>query len=224
MPPAQSEQSFPVKLALLPRASTIPICRCALPESAASSVRIASGAGFPARRSVSPIGPKDSLVEAWVAIAPTPASAQGTAIPTLNARDWTATPSSCVTESYATMEKVAQAGWAHAASAAAATIAMTGKARALMGSLSSAAPAEALDLVFQILALRVDRGGPGFDLDRLRRVSVTEIDLRERVQDVHVPGLERRGPLGGLERVLEIKIVGRAGPGEPVQHRGIPLA
>ena len=45
------------------------------------------------------MGPNDSLVAAWVAIAPSPASAHGTAIPTLTARDWTAMPTSCVTES-----------------------------------------------------------------------------------------------------------------------------
>ena len=58
-----------------------------------------SGAGFPARRRLRPRGPNVSFVAAWVAIAPTPASAHGTAIPTLKARDCTATPSSWVTES-----------------------------------------------------------------------------------------------------------------------------
>src|SRR6267143_84568 len=181
----------------------MPSCRCALPESAASSVRIASGAAFPERSSVSPIGPKDSLVEAWVAIAPT--------------------PSSWVTESYATMEKVARAGGAHAASAAAAPIAIRRVLGLMGGPLPSSAPSEALDLVLQVLALRVDRGRPRFDLDGLGMVSVAEIELRERVQDIHVPRLEGRGTLGGLERVPEIKIVGRAGPGEPVQHGRVAL-
>ncbi len=116
--PAHAEQSAPVWAALRPCVSTIPTCRCAIPESASRSARSTSGAGLPFRSIASPSGPNDSLVDAWVAIAPVPASAHGTAMPTLNARDWTATPISCVTESYATIENVARAGAAVRSAAA----------------------------------------------------------------------------------------------------------
>jgi hypothetical protein len=58
---------------------------------------------WPARSISSPIGPKLMLTDAWVAIAPTPASSHGTTGPTPRKCDWTATPKRPVTGSRATM-------------------------------------------------------------------------------------------------------------------------
>ena len=62
-----------------------------------------SSAVWPARSISSPIGPKLMLTDAWVAIAPTPASSHGTTGPTPRKCDWTATPKRPVSGSRATM-------------------------------------------------------------------------------------------------------------------------
>ena len=55
-------------------------------------------------------GPYERLADAWVAMAPTPGLAYGTAAPAPNARDCTPTPSSLVTGSKAMIEKVPNHG------------------------------------------------------------------------------------------------------------------
>ena len=62
-----------------------------------------SAAACPARSISSPIGPRLMLTDAWVAIAPTPASSQGTTGPTPRKCDWTATAKRPVSGSRATM-------------------------------------------------------------------------------------------------------------------------
>ena len=59
---------------------------------------------LPARSNSRPRGPKAGSTTACVATQPTPASAQGTSEPTARKCDWTATPSSPVEASRATME------------------------------------------------------------------------------------------------------------------------
>src|SRR5215467_5811371 len=61
-----------------------------------------------------PRGPKAARVEACVAMAPAPARAHGTRVPTVRARDATATPTSPVAVSQATIEKVPVSGEASA--------------------------------------------------------------------------------------------------------------
>ena len=56
------------------------------------------------------VGPYCRFAEAWVATAPTPGFAYGTAAPAPKARDWTPTPSSLVTGSNAMIEKVPNHG------------------------------------------------------------------------------------------------------------------
>jgi glycerol-1-phosphate dehydrogenase [NAD(P)+] len=56
-PPAHGAHSSPVNVALPPRASTTPTCRCARPSSASVSRRTTSSADAPARSSASPSGP-----------------------------------------------------------------------------------------------------------------------------------------------------------------------
>jgi hypothetical protein len=53
-----------------------------------------------------PRGPYAGSINDWVAMAPTPGSAQTTELPTENQCDCTATPISPVAESAATIEKV----------------------------------------------------------------------------------------------------------------------
>src|SRR5438094_7318732 len=60
---------------------------------------------------------------------------------------------------------------------------------------------EAIDLIFQVLALRIDAHGARFHLDRLRGVPLAEVELGQRVEDVHGLGLARDGPLRRLARV-----------------------
>jgi hypothetical protein len=58
-----------------------------------------------------PRGPNVTFAFACVATAPAPASAQGTTLPTLKNREATATPTSPVTGSRATIENVATDDW-----------------------------------------------------------------------------------------------------------------
>ncbi len=101
--PAAGIVSDPVKAATPPRASTTPSCRCCAPGSLAISAATTSLAERPARSSSRPIGPNEMLTDAWVAMAPTPASAHGTTGPTLRKCDCTATPKRPVAGSRATM-------------------------------------------------------------------------------------------------------------------------
>src|SRR5258705_58537 len=105
-PPAQSRHLLPVQLATPPCASAIPSWRESQTESVAASARSTSGALSPDFNKTSALSPNEGSTRAWVAIAPTPASAQGTSVPTLKYFDCTATPSSFVTESNATIENV----------------------------------------------------------------------------------------------------------------------
>src|SRR5690242_17034605 len=118
-PPCQSRHLLPVQVAIPPRASAIPTWRESHTESVAARARMTSEAESPVRRSAKALGPNDGSTRAWVATAPTPASAQGTSVPTLKYLDCTATPSSCVTESKATMENVPRSFEAEAGEAAA---------------------------------------------------------------------------------------------------------
>ncbi len=102
----------PVWDAARPAASTMPTCRIASPGSDARTAPSASPAGWPSRISRSPFGPWAISVYDWVATAPTPGSTHGTPLPTLNQRLWTATPSSPVFGSRATIEYVmGHLGW-----------------------------------------------------------------------------------------------------------------
>src|SRR5438093_1586057 len=112
-------QSFPVKLATPPFASTIPTCRWSRPSSSARSFRRTASAERPFLRRRSPDGPKVVLPAACVAMAPTSASAQGTTEPTAKNRDCTATPRSPLAGSKPTMEKVEMIGASPAAGATA---------------------------------------------------------------------------------------------------------
>src|SRR5204863_7204281 len=86
-PPAQSRHLLPVQDAMPPCASAIPTWRESQAESVAASARRASGAESPDRNNASALGPNDGSTRAWVATAPTPASAQGTSVPTLKYLD-----------------------------------------------------------------------------------------------------------------------------------------
>src|SRR5262245_3581920 len=96
----------PVCTATCPFASTIATWRTASCGSAAISASSACCAVFPAFMSSRPSGPYETSVNDCVATAPTPASAHTTCAPTENQCDCTATPSSPVVESRATMEYV----------------------------------------------------------------------------------------------------------------------
>src|SRR5437667_7666771 len=99
-------QFLPVWLTARPCESTMPTCRDSHCLSSAASAFNTSAADFPSRSIVSPLGPKEGFTVACVAITPTPASAHGTSVPTLKYFDCTATPSSCVFGSKATIENV----------------------------------------------------------------------------------------------------------------------
>ncbi len=104
-PPATGMFREPVCTATRPAASIIATCRTWLSGSCRSRNASASGAGIRERMSMSPRGPSyDGSMNDWVATAPTPGSAQATTLPTLNQCDCTATPSSPVAESRATIE------------------------------------------------------------------------------------------------------------------------
>jgi hypothetical protein len=90
---AYSTQRRPVCAAERPSASTIPTWRVASPASVASTAARASGAVRPSRISRMPSKPCAISAKDCVATAPAPGSTQGTPAPTLNQRDWTATPS-----------------------------------------------------------------------------------------------------------------------------------
>jgi hypothetical protein len=90
-----------------PFASTIPTCLRSRMSSGFKSDSITVCGSAPVARSSSPFGPKVVLPNAWVAIAPIPAFAQGTTEPTAKNLDCTATPSSPVAGSKATIEYVA---------------------------------------------------------------------------------------------------------------------
>ena len=77
----------------------MPSCLESQAESVAASARSASGALSPLLRSARALIPNEGSTRACVATAPMPAWAQGTSVPTLKYLDWTATPSSWVTES-----------------------------------------------------------------------------------------------------------------------------
>ena len=95
--------SDPVCAAARPSVSTTPSWRIAARSSPPVRDATTSAADCPARSISSPIGPKLMFTEAWVAIAPTPASSHGTTGPTLRKCDWTATPKRPVSGSRATM-------------------------------------------------------------------------------------------------------------------------
>ncbi len=72
----------------------------------ATARRSASRAVSPAASAASTAGPVSGSGTDWTATAPTPACAKGTTEPTENQCDWTATPSSSVSGSRATIEYV----------------------------------------------------------------------------------------------------------------------
>src|SRR5678815_3701121 len=92
-----------------PWASTTATWRTADCGSAPINWASAGCAAVPARSSSSARGPYAGSTNDWVATAPTPASAQVTTEPTENQCDCTATPSSPVAGSRATIEKVCTA-------------------------------------------------------------------------------------------------------------------
>ena len=102
--PVSRKQPAPVWTAARPSASTIATCRRSRPGSPARSSSRTSGALRPARILSRPNAPYEPSVKPWVATAPTPASAHGTSAPIENQWDWTATPSSPVAGSRATIE------------------------------------------------------------------------------------------------------------------------
>src|SRR6185295_15540675 len=80
---------------------------------------------------------------------------------------------------------------------------------------------ESGDLSLQVVVVRLEREGLGLDLDRLGRVSHSEVDLRKRIQDTGLLRRERDRPLGGRQRLREKHVAGRADPCEPVQARRV---
>src|SRR5689334_11474514 len=106
MPPAQSRQDSPVCDAERPAASTMPSCRCSGLSSSSISRCIASTAGSPSSSDQRPAPFHDTFASAWVASAPTPAIAAGTAEPTARNLDATATPHDSPSADRPTMEKV----------------------------------------------------------------------------------------------------------------------
>jgi hypothetical protein len=102
-PPDQSNVVVPLKLAELPRASTIPACRSCSDGSLRVRMRSASSAVAPSAISSRPRSPYAVLLRDCVATAPTPAFAHGTMPPTLGNFDCTATPRSPFCGSRATM-------------------------------------------------------------------------------------------------------------------------
>jgi len=98
-PPAQSKVEVPLKLAAVPRASTIPTCRSWSMVSVRITMRSASSAVAPWAIRSSPRSPYAVLLRLWVATAPIPARPHGTIPPTLGNFDCTATPRSPVAES-----------------------------------------------------------------------------------------------------------------------------
>jgi hypothetical protein len=103
LPPAQSNVLPPLKLAALPRASTMPTWRSWSIVSVFITSRSACSAVAPFAISSRPRSPYAVLLRLWVATAPTPARAQGTRPPTLGNFDCTTTPRSPVAESQPTM-------------------------------------------------------------------------------------------------------------------------
>src|SRR4051812_38514661 len=85
----------------------MPTCRALGSASSRSRIFSVSSAVAPRCSSSSPRGPNATFAFACVATAPALALAYGTTLPTLKNRDATATPSSFVFGSRATMEKVA---------------------------------------------------------------------------------------------------------------------
>src|SRR3990170_3477490 len=104
--PAHALHSFPVYDAASPRASTTPTCRFPRSSSLAVSARITCVGVIPRLSIASPRGPYEVFAYACVATAPTPALAQGTAVPTAGNFDSTATPRSPVFGSQAAMLNV----------------------------------------------------------------------------------------------------------------------
>jgi len=105
--PGPREAFFPVYVADLPSAATMPNWRWpGLSSFRTRTVTISSGVS-PFSRSSRPRHPKEVFIKDCVATAPTPAFAQGTTCPTAKKRDATATPISFAAGSRATMEKVA---------------------------------------------------------------------------------------------------------------------
>ena len=108
--PAQSPFSAPVWAAVRPCMSISPSWRSSRPASSASSSASATAGDRPCSIRSSPWGPYSTIVHDWVATAPTPARAQGTARPTNGTRVVTATPLWPVAGSMAQIEKVAKNG------------------------------------------------------------------------------------------------------------------
>src|SRR5262245_34713010 len=96
----------PVHAATLPSADTTPTCRRNGESSAARAPASASAADAPASSASRHLGPYAGEANAWVATAPTPARAHGTITPTPKAHVSTATPSTPLAESRATIEYV----------------------------------------------------------------------------------------------------------------------
>src|SRR4051795_2980414 len=103
--PANGMQPAPVCTADSPRASTTATWRTSGSSSEAISRRSASRAPMPSSAS-STRGPPPGTGIDWVATAPVAGRSHGTTDPTENQCDWTATPSSSVSGSRATMEYV----------------------------------------------------------------------------------------------------------------------
>src|SRR6185503_7538879 len=102
--------SFPVNDAERPFASTQPTWRFAPSSSAPVSAFSTSSGASPFASASSPLGPYVVFAQDCVAIAPTPAFAHGTTLPTPKNFDCTATPRSPVAGSKPTTEKVATTG------------------------------------------------------------------------------------------------------------------
>src|SRR6185436_11394326 len=89
-------------------------------------MRLTTSAGDkPCSSSAIAFGPYCRFADAWVATAPTPAFAYGTAAPAPNARDWTATPKSFVAGSNVIIENVENHGSGESVFAASGAAAIT---------------------------------------------------------------------------------------------------
>src|SRR4030042_4193808 len=99
-------QRLPVYAATFPFLATTASWRTSLPSSAEVRISTTSPAVFPCLSRSSPFVPYDTFTKDCVAMAPTPASAQDTLVPTENQWDCTATPISPVSGSLATIDYV----------------------------------------------------------------------------------------------------------------------
>src|SRR2546422_5034304 len=105
-PPNQSVQSLPEKVALPPRASTMPSWRTSRPGSSRMTRARASSAALPSAMSRNPSIARYRLGHDWVATAPPPAFAQVTMRPAPTSAVDTATPSWPVRSHRPTIENV----------------------------------------------------------------------------------------------------------------------